>query len=247
MADVARTPLSRTSVVIPTLNEGKSIGGVLDEIPEGVLEVLVVDGNSADDTQDIARAKGARVIVEPRKGYGRAYKTGFLEAKGDFIATLDGDLTYPAERIAELGDQLVAEGLDFITCDRLSTLRKEAMSGGHRFGNFVLSVTTRVLFCVPIKDSQSGMWVFRRELLKDLTLTSDGMPFSEELKIEAFRARKGKCREVKIDYRVRIGEAVLSSWRDGRKNLTFLFGKRFGRAKGSKGDLYAAPAAAEAA
>src|SRR5689334_14104142 len=113
MADLAPTPLSRTSVVIPTLNEGKSIGGVLDEIPEGVLEVLVVDGNSADDTQDIARAKGARVIVEPRKGYGRAYKTGFLEAKGDFIATLDGDLTYPAERIAELGDQLVAEGLDF--------------------------------------------------------------------------------------------------------------------------------------
>ena len=242
MADFARTPLSRTSVVIPTLNEGKSIGGVLDEIPEGVLEVLIVDGNSADDTQDVARAKGARVIAEPRKGYGRAYKTGFLEAKGDFIATLDGDLTYPAERIGELVERLVSQNLDFITCDRLSTLRREAMSGKHRFGNAVLSITTRVLFRVPVKDSQNGMWIFRRELLKDLTLTSDGMPFSEELKIEAFRARKGRCLELPIDYRVRVGEAVLSSWRDGRQNLTFLFRKRFGRAKGSKGDLY--PAAA---
>jgi glycosyltransferase involved in cell wall biosynthesis len=247
MADAARTPLSRTSVVIPTLNEGKSIGGVLDEIPEGVLEVLIIDGNSADDTQDIARAKGARVIVEPRKGYGRAYKTGFLAAKGDFIATLDGDLTYPADRIGELADRLVKEGLDFITCDRLSTLRKEAMSGLHRLGNSVLSIATRILFRVPIRDSQSGMWVFRRELLKDITLTSDGMPLSEELKIEAFRARKGRCLETPIDYRVRVGEAVLSSWKDGRKNLMFLIGKRFGRAKGNKGDLYAEAAPATSA
>jgi glycosyltransferase involved in cell wall biosynthesis len=239
MAPTPESLVARTSVVIPTLNEGASIGAVLDELPKGVLEVLIVDGNSTDGTQETCRAKGARVIVEPRKGYGRAYKTGFLAARGDFIATLDGDLTYPAPRIPEFLAMLEARGLDYLTCDRLTTLRAEAMSRKHRFGNFVLSTTMRVLFRVPVKDSQSGMWVFRREILKDLTLTSDGMPFSEEFKIEAYRARRGRCAEPTIDYRVRVGEAVLSSWRDGRKNLTFLFAKRFGRARGAKGDLFA--------
>jgi glycosyltransferase involved in cell wall biosynthesis len=239
MQDGTADLLARTSVVIPTLNEGESIGKVIEELPKGLLEVLIVDGNSTDATQGEARKRGARVVVEARKGYGRAYKTGFLEARGDFLATLDGDLTYPAERVGELLARLEADRLDFITCDRLTTLRREAMSGKHRAGNFVLSVTARVLFRVPIKDSQSGMWVFRRELLKDLTLTADGMPFSEELKVEAFRARRGKVLELPIDYRVRVGEAVLSTWRDGLRNLTFLFRKWSGRAKGVKGDLFA--------
>ncbi len=238
MVPASDSPLSRTSVVIPTLNEGASIGAVLDELPKGLLEVLIVDGNSADGTQGIARAKGARVIVEARKGYGRAYKTGFLEARGEFIATLDGDLTYPAERIGALVERLSRGGLDFITCDRLSTLRREAMSRKHRFGNFVLSTTARVLFGVPVKDSQSGMWVFRREVLKDLSISADGMPFSEELKVEAFRARPRGCIELPIDYRVRVGEAVLSTWRDGFRNLTFLFKKRLGRARSPKGELF---------
>jgi len=166
MPPVTLDLLARTSVVIPTLNEAASIGKVIEELPKGLLEVLIVDGNSTDGTQSEAQARGARVVVEPRKGYGRAYKTGFLEARGAFIATLDGDLTYPAERVGELVGRLDEGRLDFITCDRLTTLRREAMSGKHRFGNFVLSLTTRVLFGVPVRDSQSGMWVFRREVLK---------------------------------------------------------------------------------
>jgi hypothetical protein len=86
------------------------------------------------------------------------------------------------------------------------------------------------------------MWVLRRPLLKDLTVTSDGMAFSEEIKVEAFRARPGRCRELPIDYRVRVGEPVLSSWSDGMANLRFLFRKRFGRARGQRGDLYRATA-----
>jgi glycosyltransferase involved in cell wall biosynthesis len=234
--------LRKVSVVIPTLNEGASIGLVLDQIPKGVGEVLVIDGNSKDNTQETARAKGARVIVEPRRGYGRAYKTGFREAKGEIIATLDGDLTYPAERIGELAALLEREGLEFITCDRLTTLRRESMSRMHRFGNFVLSFASRVLFGVPVKDSQSGMWIFRRSLLKRLTLTADGMAFSEELKIEAFRAAPGGAREIPIDYRTRVGDPVLSSWKDGVANLRFLLAKRLGRAKGTQGEWFAAPA-----
>ncbi len=222
----------KVSVIIPTLNEEESIGHVLDKIPRDPRyqwEIIIVDGNSQDRTRDIARQKGARVIVEKRKGYGRAYKTGFAHATGDIIVTLDGDDTYPAERIPELVEYLIKNNLDFISCERFSRMQKGAMSLTHKFGNWVLTVTTRILFGVKIKDSQSGMWVFRRKILKDLNLTSDGMPFSEEIKIEAWK--RFRCEEVPIEYRERKGEVKLNTWNDGLRNLKFLFKKRFGKKK----------------
>lgn len=220
----------KVSVIIPTLNEEESIGHVLDKIPRDPKyewEIMIVDGDSKDKTREIAENKGARVIIEKRKGYGRAYKTGFAAATGDIIVTLDGDDTYPAEKIPELVDYLLKNDLDFISCERFSKMQKGAMSATHKFGNWVLTITTRILFGVKIKDSQSGMWVFRKKILKDLNLTSDGMPFSEEIKIEAWR--KFKCEEVPIEYRERKGEVKLNTWRDGLKNLKFLFKKRFKR------------------
>ncbi|ADD08331.1 glycosyltransferase family 2 protein [Candidatus Aciduliprofundum boonei] len=220
----------KVSVIIPTLNEEESIGHVLDKIPRDPKyewEIMIVDGDSKDKTREIAENKGARVIIEKRKGYGRAYKTGFAAATGDIIVTLDGDDTYPAEKIPALVDYLLKNDLDFISCERFSKMQKGAMSATHKFGNWVLTITTRILFGVKIKDSQSGMWVFRKEILKDLNLTSDGMPFSEEIKIEAWR--KFKCEEVPIEYRERKGEVKLNTWRDGLKNLKFLFKKRFKR------------------
>jgi glycosyltransferase involved in cell wall biosynthesis len=216
------------SVVIPTLNEAASIGQTIDAIPKAPhISVMIVDGNSRDGTQEIARGRGAEVVVEPRKGYGRAYKTGFERARGDIVVTMDGDLTYPAERVQELVDHLVAKDLDFITCDRLTQLRPGAMGRKHRFGNWVLAKTANVLFGLRIRDSQSGMWVFRREVWPRLHVVSDGMPFSEELKIEAWK--KGlRCAELPIDYRPRVGEVKLNTWRDGSRNLKYLFKKRFG-------------------
>ncbi|MGH2670079.1 MAG: glycosyltransferase family 2 protein, partial [bacterium] len=109
-------------------------------------------------------------------------------------------------------------------------LRPGAMSAKHRFGNWVLSTACRVLFRARFRDSQSGMWVLRREILAELCLTSDGMAFSEELKIEAFRAHRGHVAEVGIPYRARVGDVKLQSWRDGLRNLAFLFKKRLGLA-----------------
>ena len=219
----------KISVVIPTLNEEDSIGHVLDKIPRDPRyewEIIIVDGDSKDRTREIAREKGAKVIVEKRKGYGRAYKTGFAAATGDIIVTLDGDDTYPAEKILELVDYLLVNNLDFISCERFTLMKEGAMSLTHKVGNKILTWTTRLLFGVKIKDSQSGMWVFRRSILKDLNLTSDGMPFSEEIKIEAWR--KFRCQEVPIEYRERKGEVKLNTWKDGFNNLKFLFKKRFG-------------------
>jgi glycosyltransferase involved in cell wall biosynthesis len=213
------------------MNEEASIGKVLDLIKETMqktaydYEVLVVDTNSKDRTKEIARQKGAIVIEEPRRGYGRAYKTGFEKASGEVVATLDADCTYPAEDIPELTARLFAENLDFITTNRMARMEEGAMSGMHRFGNWVLNVTAKVLFSVSFKDSQSGMWVFRREAYGKLDVQDDGMPFSEEIKIEAFR--KLRTIEVPITYKRRVGEVKLSSWKDGWKNFKFLWKKRF--------------------
>jgi glycosyltransferase involved in cell wall biosynthesis len=214
------------------MNEEASIGEVMDTINdfmkdfEGGYEVLVVDTNSKDRTREIARSKGAKIIDEPRRGYGRAYKTGFEKAQGEIIATLDADCTYPAEDIPGLVKTLDSENLDFITCDRLSKLEKGVMSSKHRLGNWILKFTTNVLFSMRIKDSQSGMWVFRKSIIEKINLTSDGMPLSEEIKIEAWK--KGfRAKEIPIIYRMRKGEAKLQSWNDGWRNLKFLFRKRF--------------------
>lgn len=212
------------TVCIPTLNEEKAIGKVIKMIPKmDDMEIMIVDGLSTDNTVEIAKGFGARAVMEKRKGYGRAYKTGFAEAKGDIIVTLDGDLTYPAERIPELVAHLRENDLDFITCDRLSQLDKHAMNRTHRLGNWILKTASNILFKLKLRDSQSGMWVFRREILSTFILESDGMPLSEEIKIKAFKHPDVKATEIPIEYRIRQGEVKLNSWKDGWNNLKFLF------------------------
>lgn len=217
------------SVIIPTMNEEQSVGQVIEEVRDALgdspFEIVVVDTNSVDRTKEIAASLGAVVVDEPRRGYGRAYKTGFEQAKGEIVATLDADMTYPAGKIPELIDELTGNALDFITTNRFASMEKGAMSAKHRLGNWVLSAAARLLFRVRVKDSQSGMWVFRRGILDKLELESDGMALSEEIKIEAFR--KVRAIEVPITYRVRVGEVKLSSWKDGLGNLRYLFSKRF--------------------
>ncbi|UCH88909.1 MAG: glycosyltransferase family 2 protein [Thermoplasmata archaeon] len=223
--------MTELSVVIPTLNEELSIGEVIDSLHKVLknfeYEILIVDGLSTDKTVKISKSKGAKVVMEKRKGYGRAYKTGFKTAKGELIATMDGDLTYPDEVIPDLIKRLRKEKLDFITCDRLSQLDKSVMSKKHRLGNWILTKTGNVLFRIKLADNQSGMWIFRRAILKKLNLTSDGMGFSEEIKIETFRHKDIKAIEVAVPYRMRVGEVKLDTWGDGWNNLKFLFRKRF--------------------
>jgi glycosyltransferase involved in cell wall biosynthesis len=227
--------MAKISVVIPTMNEEESIGEVMDAVNDALngreYEVLVVDTDSKDRTREIASEKGAVIIDEPRRGYGRAYKTGFERASGDYIVTLDADCTYPAEEIPRIIDLLEKENLDFISCERMTRMEKGAMTVGHRFGNWVLKVAMNLLFRMRFRDSQTGMWVFRRSILPRLNLTSDGMALSEEIKIEA-HIRGLRVREVPIVYRPRKGEVKLNSWGDGTANLKFLLWKRF---KGMKG------------
>ncbi len=231
----------KVSVVIPTMNEEESIGTVMDEINQalaniGSYEVMIVDTNSKDRTREIASSKGAIVVDEPRRGYGRAYKTGFAKAKGQFIATLDADCTYPASDIPKFVKMLESENLDFISGDRLTKITKEAMGTKHRFGNWMLNMGARFCFGFKTADSQTGMWVFRRGILPKLNLTSDLMALSEEIKIEAWQ--KVRYKEVPIVYSPRVGEVKLNTWHDGFNNLKFIFSKRFGKANKAKGEVF---------
>lgn len=222
------------SFVIPTLNEEEGIGPTIDSIDRTAfeqrgldIEILIVDGDSDDRTRDIAEEKGARVIVEQRKGYGRAYKTGFPEAEGDIVITGDADGTYPFHLAHHYVDVLLDDGLDFITTNRFAELGRQSMSPKHYLGNVVLSTSLRLLYWVAVKDSQSGMWIFRKQALdrlsKPLQAFNDGMPFSEEIKIEMFRCPAIEAREIPSELSARRGDAKIESFTDGWKNLTFLF------------------------
>jgi dolichol-phosphate hexosyltransferase len=213
-------------LIIPCYNEALGLPHVLSRVPDCVDRVLVVDNASTDETVAIARQFGAQVIRESRRGYGAAYKAGFAAADADVIVTLDGDGTYPVEEIPRLVETLLKEGLDFISACRFPLQNPENMDRVSRIGNWGLTLTAKVLFGYGLKDSQSGMWIFRRELLLKLRLESDGMPLSEEIKIEAIK-RKFKLREIHIPYHMRFGEKKIRKFRDGFHNLWFLVYLRF--------------------
>jgi glycosyltransferase involved in cell wall biosynthesis len=226
----------KVSIVIPAINEERGIGKTIDAVNKDYfnnhqwdLEFILVDGNSKDKTRDIAASKGVIVLLEKRKGYGRAYKIGIAHATGDVIVTGDADATYPFHLIHEYIQMLLDQHLDFLTTDRFAALKHGSMSLKHRFGNLTLAWTLRILFLVNIRDSQSGMWIFKRDALtkiQSLENFNDGMPFSEEIKIEMFTNKHIKAKEIPSTLSAREGQVKLESFKDGIKNLRFLFIKR---------------------
>jgi dolichol-phosphate hexosyltransferase len=217
----------KISVVIPCYNEEDGVRITIGQLPKVVDEIVVVDNNCTDRTAEVARSLGARVVAETRKGYGAAYQAGLPAATGDVIVTLDGDGTYPADQIPELVDYLVNKELDFISASRFPLKNPRAMNFSNKVGNAVLTAGMAVLYGTPVRDSQSGMWVFRSSVYPKLRVKSDGMAFSEEIKIEAIRHRDVRFGEYNVDYRPRVGEVKLDKWRDGFRNLFFLVKKRF--------------------
>lgn len=220
------------SVVIPCFNEEDGIGTVLKDIPDCVDEVIVVDNYSTDGTAAVAEHLGAKVVLKKEKGYGRAYRAGLAIASGDIIATLDGDGQYPAAAIAPMIEYMLADGLDFVSGTRFPLTNPNSMCLRNILGNKVQTYTMRLLFCTKVRDSQSGMWVFRRCVLDHLSLVSNGMSFSEEIKIEAILNRRIRFGEFHIDYHERIGQTKLYPWRDGVENMWFLLRRRLGRRNG---------------
>lgn len=209
----------RISIIIPTLNEKDGLKEILNSLPQDY-QIIIADGGSADGTLEIAR-KHKCTIFGKIKGYGKAYQVGLREAEGAVIVCLDGDGSYPVKRTPELISIFERENLDFLTTNRLDGLRKGSMSTMNYVGNKILTLFTRLLFGVKIKDSQSGMWVIRKKSLSKFMPKSDGMEFSEEIKIRAFLFARAK--EIPIEYYPRMGRKKLREWVDGFKNLFHLF------------------------
>ena len=216
------------TVVIPCLNEEQGIEQILRRMPAFVDEVIVVDNGSTDRTREVARSFGAQVIQEEVRGYGRSYRRGFASARGDLIITLDGDHSYPVDALSYLLEAFLHLQVDFLNASRFPVRDPEAMSFKHKVGNLILSLAMSVLYLRWVRDSQSGMWVFRRSILAGMKLMADGMAFSEEIKIEALKNPRIRFGEISIVYSSRLGEKKLNPWRDGIYNLWFLVKKRLG-------------------
>jgi glycosyltransferase involved in cell wall biosynthesis len=227
--------VSTLSVVIPAYNEAPNLPEVVASVPVAELaelgwdtEVVVVDNASTDGTPEVARSLGVRVVSQPERGYGNAYMAGFDAATGDVIATGDADCTYPFDALPELLRTLVEQDVEFMTTDRLQRENRKAMKPSHTAANHALSALSRRLFRNGLRDSQSGMWVFRRYIWNGLDVRSGGMAFSQEIKNAATLAGY-RFTEVPIEYRPRQGEVKLNALPDGAANLRQLFQHRFRR------------------
>jgi glycosyltransferase involved in cell wall biosynthesis len=215
------------SVVIPCLNEAPSIAACVraarSALDEGGYrgEVIVVDNGSTDGSGRLAEAAGARVIVEPRRGYGYAYLAGLAVAEGSYIVMLDADMTYDAGELPRFVEELKSGG-DLVLGDRMEQIHPGAMPWLHQHvGNPMLTGLLNRLFGTHIKDAHCGMRAVRREVLPQLDLRTGGMELASEMVIRAAKLDLD-IRQFPIEYRPREGESKLSTWRDGWRHLRFL-------------------------
>jgi glycosyltransferase involved in cell wall biosynthesis len=215
------------SVVIPCLNEEENIEACVTSAlnamnAAGIAgEVVVADNDSDDRSAELASAAGARVVHEPRRGYGSAYLAGFGAARGEYIIMGDADLTYDFDEIPKFVEKLNA-GAELVIGDRMKNIHPGAMPWHHRYiGNPVLTGILNFFFSTGVSDAHCGMRALRRDVLPRLDLRTTGMEFASEMVI---RASKEKLRiaEFPIEYHPRGGESKLSSWRDGWRHLRFL-------------------------
>ena len=225
--DVARRTKS-ISIVMPCLNEEetvatcvrKALGWLHDRDLRG--EVVVVDNGSADDSIRLALEAGARVIQEPRRGYGAALRRGFQEAHGEWLVMGDCDDTYDFTRLDELMEPLT-RGYDMVVGNRFRGMMEPgAMTWSHRYiGTPALSFLLRRFTGTDLGDSQCGLRSFTREARDRLDLRTDGMELASEMILKAAR-RSLKMYEISIPYGERLGEAKLNTIRDGWRHLRFL-------------------------
>ena len=215
------------SVVIPCLNEADNIQECVRsamaamERAEISGEVIVADNNSDDESATLAVEAGARVVREPRRGYGSAYLAGFRAAQGEFIVMGDADLTYDFNEIPRFVQNLEA-GADLVMGDRMDNIHPDAMPWLHRYvGNPLLSGILNLFFRTGVRDAHCGMRAVRRSVLPQLDLRTTGMEFASEMVIRAAKENLD-IRQFPIEYHPRAGESKLSSVRDGWRHLRFL-------------------------
>ncbi|HEY7074344.1 MAG TPA: glycosyltransferase family 2 protein [Solirubrobacteraceae bacterium] len=219
----------RVSVVIPTLNEERNVGWVLERLPDLVDEVILVDGRSTDDTVAVARAArpDIRVVLETAPGKGAALRAGFAAARGEYVVMIDADGSMDPAEIVRFVDALQS-GCDFVKGSRFAPGGGTAdMSSIRRFGNGALRGAVNVLYRTNFTDLCYGFIGFRRERLTALRLDSQGFEIETEMIARAVVASLRIAEVASFEAERRYGESHLHAWRDGRRALRTLLRERF--------------------
>jgi len=217
------------SVVLPCLNEEKTIGICIQKALETLRklnilgEVVVSDNGSTDNSVTIARSLGARVVFQPRRGYGNAYLKGIEEAKGKYIIIADSDNTYDLSDLEKFITPL-RKDYDMVMGTRLKgTIMPSAMPWLHKYiGNPFLSWFLNKLFKTGISDAHCGMRSFTKEAFHKMNLKTPGMEFASEMVINASKS-KLRMYEVPITlYANKERTPHLRTFRDGWRHLCFM-------------------------
>jgi len=222
----------KISVIIPCKNEAEIIASLIKEIPSCVDEIIVVDNNSSDNTFEEAKKIGAIVLKEGRAingiGYGYAHQAGLALASGDYLVALDGDKTYPSSEIKKIIKFMEKEKVDFISCNRLPLKNKSSISRTRQLGIIILNRVIGMLYGYPIKDTLSGMWVTKKEVVEKLNLKEGGWDFSPEIKLSAICHPEIKFEEYHINAFVRNGNTSKQKiWRTGIGHFKYILKRRF--------------------
>jgi len=197
----------KISLVIPCYNEEEGIGKMFEDMPSFIDEVIIANNGSTDNTAKVAESYNALIINEKNKGYGYACKAGISKATGDIIVLLDGDNSYPLLEIEKILSYMEDKDYDFIGGCRFPLIYKNAQPFINTFANYFISFIIRILFKLNIKDSQSGMMVFKKDIFNKIQIGSVDMGFSQEVKVKTFLLLGIKCGEVHISYLSRQGKS----------------------------------------
>jgi glycosyltransferase involved in cell wall biosynthesis len=216
--------------VIPSLNEEKTIGRVIQKAKEtleamGLTYEIIVADNSTDKTPEIARSMGAIVVTPDRLGYGYAYLYAFRHARGDIIVMADADDTYDMRELPKLLQPILEGKADLVICTRLKgKILKGAMPWHHRYiGNPLITWLLNRFYKVGVSDSQCGFRAFTRQALEKLKLEATGMEFATDMLIKARHAGL-RIAEVPITYypRAEGAPSKLKSFRDGWRHVEYI-------------------------
>jgi SAM-dependent methyltransferase len=220
------------SVVIPCLNESRTVGGCVGAAWDGIRasglrgEVLVADNGSTDGSREIAERAGARVVPVPQRGYGAALKAGFRAAQGRLMVMGDADLSYDFREIPKFVSEQQRTGADMVVGDRLhGGIDAGAMPWTHHhIGNPLISFTIRQLFHVPLNDCYCGLRMITREGFARLRLNASSMVFALEMIVQG-RLVGLSFAQVPITLHVdgRDHAPHLRTMRDGYRSFRFIF------------------------
>jgi glycosyltransferase involved in cell wall biosynthesis len=224
-ADSSAPTASRIAVLIPCLNEEQTVAKVVADFGEALegSEIYVYDNGSVDGTADIARASGAIVRTELRRGKGNVVRRMLSDVEADVYILVDGDGTYSAEDAQALVDKVLVEGCDLVNGARTET-DGDPFPTGHRLGNRVLSGLVRYTFRSKFNDMLSGYKALSRRFAKSFPAMSGGFDIETEMTIHALELRMPVA-EVPVSYRERPSgsSSKLSTVRDGLIILRTIF------------------------